>query len=52
MNATSLIHDHVRCGRITPEQGSWLLELRRELAWRRRPRWQRALILLVRAVFS
>ena len=30
------IHDAVREGRISPATGAWLLELRRDLAWRRR----------------
>lgn len=31
MAATQAIHDHVREGRVTPDQGAALLELRREL---------------------
>lgn len=31
MAATQAIHDHVREGRVTPEQGATLLEVRREL---------------------
>lgn len=41
------VHDLVRSGRITPADGARLLELRRELAWRRRPWWERALLRLL-----
>lgn len=41
------VSDLVRTGHITPEQGAWLLELRREIAWRRSPWWQRALLRLL-----
>ena len=52
MTAISLIHNLVREGRATPEQGSMLIELRQRLLWKRRPWWQRALIILGRAVFG
>ena len=49
-NPTSLIQDMVRSGRITPEQGARLLQLRSEIAWARKPWWEKALIVIVRLV--
>lgn len=43
LHALRTINDYVCSGRITAEQGAWLYELRRELAWRRLPRWVRVL---------
>lgn len=50
MNPTSLIHDMVRDGRITPREAALLLEFRRMLAWRRLPWWERAAIVAWRVV--
>jgi hypothetical protein len=50
MSGVSVILDLARRGRITPVQGATLLELRRELAWRRQPLWYRALVALFRAL--
>lgn len=47
MTGIALIHDLVRTGAITPSQGADLLEFRRQLAWYRRPWWQRLLIRLL-----
>lgn len=47
-----MIHDLVREGRITPADGALLLELRRELAWRRKPRWERALTVFWRMLWD
>lgn len=52
MNPTSRIRDLVRSGRITPEQGAWLLQLRDEIAWRRKPWWAKALIVIVRVALG
>lgn len=41
------ILDLTRTGRISPETGALLLELRRRIAWRRRPWWERAVITLL-----
>ena len=43
----SRILDLTRTGRISPETGALLLELRQRIAWRSRPWWQRALIVLL-----
>src|SRR5689334_8420354 len=45
--AAVTISDLVISGRITPEQGAWLYELRHEIAWRRKPWWERALLRLL-----
>ena len=37
----SRILDLTRTGRLSPEDGAMLFELRRMIAWRRRPWWQR-----------
>lgn len=50
--SVSAIHDLVRSGRATPEQGAMLIELRQRLAWRRLPWWRKALTIAARAVFS
>jgi hypothetical protein len=50
--SVSLIDDMVSSGRITPADGARLLELRRLVAWRRKPWWQRWAIIAWRAVFS
>ncbi len=42
----------VREGRATPKQGAMLLQLRRELAWRRLPWWDRALRITWRVLFE
>jgi hypothetical protein len=52
MSAISLIHDLVRTGRATPEQGAMLIELRQRLLWKRRPWWQRLLIVAGRVVLG
>lgn len=41
MESDADLLDLVRSGRITAEQGAWLYELRRELAWRRLPLLER-----------
>lgn len=46
------VHDLVCSGRITAEQGARLLELRRLIAWKRMPWWERTLIVLCKAVFG
>lgn len=51
-SASQLIHDHVREGRITPDQGADLLELRRHLRWKRRPWWERAIITIWRTIWG
>jgi hypothetical protein len=38
---SQLIHDLVRQGRITPAQGALLLQLRAEIAYARKPWWER-----------
>lgn len=38
MTATPMIHDLVREGRVSPEHGAMLLELRRDVAQRRERR--------------
>ena len=48
----SLVHQLVREGRVTPDQGAMLLEFRRQIAWSRLPWWQRAGLVLWRAVFT
>ena len=45
--SASLIHDYVRNGRMTAYQGAVLLELRRELAWKREPLWFRIIMRLL-----
>lgn len=52
MNATSLIHDLVLSGRITPAQGAMLLQLRAELAYARKAWWERAASFVGRVVFG
>lgn len=52
VNPTSMIHDMARQGRITASQAAWLLELRRELAWRRRPWWDKTLTIMFRMLFE
>jgi hypothetical protein len=47
MKGTSLILDLTRSGRITPSDGAALLEMRRLLAWRQLPWWERLLIVLL-----
>ncbi len=42
MAAVQRIHDLVREGRMSPATGAYLLELRRELRWRRRPWYAKA----------
>ena len=51
-NPASTIHDMVRDGRVTAEQGAQLLDLRRQILWHRKPVWKRVLIVLWRAVFE
>ncbi len=46
------IHDLVCSGRITPEQGAWLYELRRRLAWQRLPWWERLMTVLITLLFG
>lgn len=46
------VSDLVRSGRCTPEQGAMLLEMRRLVAWKRRPWWSRAIEVMARAVFG
>jgi hypothetical protein len=38
----------VSSGRVTPAEGALLLELRYEIAWRRKPWWHRLIIVLFR----
>lgn len=52
MTSTSRILDLRRSGRITPEQGAMLLELRRLITRRRRPWWDRALTVMVHALLG
>jgi hypothetical protein len=51
-SSVSEIHDLVRAGRITPDQGAMLLELRQRLLWVRRPWWERAMIIVWRMLWS
>jgi hypothetical protein len=46
---TRTIHDLVRSGRITPAEGALLIE---EIEYARKPRWERVLRAVVRAVFG
>lgn len=46
------IHDLVRTGRCTPEDGALLLYLRERLQWARKPWWEKALIVLAKVVFE
>ena len=46
--SASAILNAVRSGRMTAERGAMLLELRRELAWRRQPLWFRIVMGLLR----
>lgn len=41
------VRDLVVSGRLTPEAGATLLELRRRLEWRRRPWWERVFCSMV-----
>jgi len=50
--SASRIHDLTRTGRISPETGARLLELRQRIAWRRRPWFERAMIVAARIVFG
>jgi hypothetical protein len=50
--STSRILDLCRTGRITPAQVAMLMQLRRELAWRPRPWWERACVVLWRAMWA
>lgn len=44
---TTTIIELVHSGRITAADGAFLLELRRELAWRRLPWWDRLITRLL-----
>lgn len=44
---TSDIHDMVRSGELTPEEGARFYEARREIVWMRKPWWVRLLLRLV-----
>lgn len=46
------IHDLVRTGRLTAEQGALLMEIRVRLAYARKPWWERAVRMLGRVVFG
>lgn len=48
---TRTIYDLVRSGRITPAEGALLMQLRAEIEYARKPRWERALRFLWRMVF-
>lgn len=50
MHAVQRVHDLVREGRISAHDGAMLLELRRQIAWRRLPWWVRWLDILMAAV--
>lgn len=47
-----LIHDLVRSGKLTAKDGATLLQLRAEIEYARKPRWERALRFVARAVFG
>jgi hypothetical protein len=49
---TRTVHDLVRSGRITPADGALLLQLRAEIEYARKPRWERALRFIARVVFG
>lgn len=51
-SVTSEIHDLVRLGRITPEHGAIILELRQRILWRRKPWYVRWGAILWRAIWS
>lgn len=51
-NPVTMIYDLVRDGRATPRQGALLLELRRLLQWKRKPWWNKAVVLMARIVFE
>jgi hypothetical protein len=42
-----IIHDLVRSGRITAAQGAELIAYRRLLAWKRKPWWERLVLVLM-----
>lgn len=48
----SRILDLTRTGRLSPETGAILLELRHRIAWCRRPWWQRGLIVAARVLLD
>jgi len=50
--SVSRIMDLVREGKITTAQGALLMELRRRIAWSRRPLWYRAGAVMLRALFG
>lgn len=52
VNGVQEIHDLVRTGQLTPEQGAWLLEVRRRIIWKRKPWWKRAVIVIWRMLWQ
>lgn len=52
MSAVQFIHDMVRTGRITPEHGALLFDLRKRIERARRPWWQKAAEFIGRLVFG
>lgn len=52
MSQTSMIHDWHRQGRITACQAAQLLQLRREIVWRRRPWWDKAITFAICLVLA
>lgn len=47
-----LIHDLVRTGQATPEQGALLLQLRRDIERARRPWWHKAAVFIGRMLLD
>ena len=52
LDAVQRIHDAVRVGNLTPEQGAYLLDVWRQIQWKRRPWWERAAITIWRMIWS